>query len=505
MKRFIGIALERYLEFPKILDVKYAEADVLGFSQVLQQHGFSQDDQQLLINENATQSRIRSVVKNTLDSLSDSDILYLYYAGHGVGISGTNYISCYDSRNSDLPGTCIEISWLFEQFRGSQCKRIALFLDSCRSGMIGSEGGRDLCSEFDADTIKKLLSGAEYCTCFAACKTDQSSWPSINFGHGIWTYHLIEAFDGRASMALKDQRLTETSLQTYLQHIVPISLRDVDPSARQSPWRYGGVSSDFELADLTAILERRQLAKYPSDNQVKDAVLIRRKKQHITRLTGFSKKKGHFVPDRGSASVDAFIGAIVFSEIEQELKEIRDALKSEFGFTRHECKVTQEAGSGTITTPHFNYNISVQQDVENHEEVVWRRSIEGVIDPEYIFTEEFERVFPNAFDTIELHLRADADLDVVVDFIERLRKENKNIGIQYDDDEDIDFCVITMKGHAPIHLTRNTFAIVHDHSASPKELVKSLSGAQIALTQTYKLLSIPFEASANPKSTHQTH
>jgi hypothetical protein len=146
----------------------------------------------------------------------------------------------------------------------------------------------------------------------------------------------------------------------------------------------------------------------------------------------------------------------------------------------------------------------VQQDIENHEEVVWRRSIEGVIDPEYIFTEEFERVFPNAFDTIELHLRADADLDGVVDFIERLRKENKNIDVQYDDDEDMDFCVITMKGHAPIHLTRNTFAIVHDHSASPKELVKSLSGAQIALTQTYKLMSIPFEASANPKSTHLT-
>ena len=127
MKRFIGIALERYLESPKILDVKYAEADVLGFSQVLQQHGFSQDDQQLLINENATQSRIRSVVKNTLDSLSDGDILYLYYAGHGVGISGTNYISCYDSRNSDLPGTCIEISWLFEQFRGSQCRELLYF------------------------------------------------------------------------------------------------------------------------------------------------------------------------------------------------------------------------------------------------------------------------------------------------------------------------------------------------------------------------------------------
>jgi hypothetical protein len=504
MKRFIGIAVERYLESPKISEVKYAEADVLGFSQVLQQHGFSQSDQQLLINENSTQSRIRSVVKTTLDSLCDGDILYFYFAGHGVGISGTNYISCYDSRKSDLPGTCIEISWLFEQFKASQCKRIALFLDSCRSGMIGPEGARDLYSEFDSDAIKKFLLDAEYCTCFAACKTDQSSWPSTKFGHGIWTYHLIEAFDGRASMALKDQLLTDTSLQNYLQHIVPLSLRDVDPSAMQSPWKYGGASSDFELADLTAILEGRRLAKYPRDSQVKDAVLMHKENKHITRLTGFSKKKGHFVPDRGSPSVDAFIGKLVSSEVEQELKEIRDALKAKFGFTRLECKINHEGGSGTVTTPHFNYNITVEQDIENHEEVVWRRSIEGIIEPEDIFTDEFESVFPDAFDTIELHLHEASDLDAVVDFVERLKKTNKDIDVEFDDDEDIEFCIIRMKGHAPIHLTRKTFAIVHNQPSSPKVLVDSLFGAQLALTQTYNLMGIPFEASTTPKVTYHT-
>lgn len=501
MKVFIGVAVETYLEHPKISPVKYAKADVRDFAKVLEQHGFAASDRHFLVNEEATQTRIRSVVRTTLDSLGKDDTVYIYFAGHGVGISGVNYISCYDSRKSDLRGTCIEIAWLFERFKASSCKKIVLFLDSCRSGMIGPEGMRDIYTDFDTDEIKKFLAKAEHCVCFAACKTDQSSWPSQDFGHGVWTYHLIEAFDGRAEMALKNFLLTDTSLQNYLQYIVPISLRSVDPKAIQTPWKYGGASSDFELADLTEILEVRRVAKHPKDGQIKDSILAHEMKEHMTRLANFDKKKRHFVPKDHSSDADNFIGRLVADEVEEELKRIRDELKAEFGYTREECKRTREGGSGTVTTPHFNYNISVGQDNDNCEEVVWRRSIEGIIEPNTIFSDEFANVFSDTFNAVELTLHSTTDLDKLVDFIERLKKTNKDIDVDYDEDEDITSCVISMKGHAPVHVTKNSFSIVQPRPASPKELVESLFKAQLALTQQYKMLAIPFEATPALKIT----
>ena len=83
------------------------------------------------------------------------------------------------------------------------------------------------------------------------------------------------------------------------------------------------------------------------------------------------------------------------------------------------------------------------------------------------------------------------------DFIEALNHED--IKVEYDDDDHISSCVVKMKGHAPLHFTEDTFAIVQPRPASPKALVESLFTAQLALTQTYKVLAIPFEAAPSPK------
>jgi hypothetical protein len=52
---------------PKTPPVEYAEADVKGFAKVLEQHGFAASDGHLLINAEATQTRICSVVHTTLN------------------------------------------------------------------------------------------------------------------------------------------------------------------------------------------------------------------------------------------------------------------------------------------------------------------------------------------------------------------------------------------------------------------------------------------------------
>jgi hypothetical protein len=131
--------------------------------------------------------------------------------------------------------------------------------------------------------------------------------------------------------------------------------------------------------------------------------------------------------------------------------------------------------------------------------VVWRRSIEEIVEPETVFSAAFAKVFSGTFNTVELRLHGAADLDALVDVIERVKRTNKDIDVDYDEDENIATCVIRMKGHAPIHVTAKTFSLVQPKPAAPKQLVESLFRAQLALTQTYNVLSIPFEAPAAPK------
>lgn len=492
MKVFIGIGIEQYLEQPLISPVKYAEADVREFAHVLEQHGFDKNDRLLLINDQATQSRIRSVLRSKLSGLENHDTLYLYFAGRGATVAGTSYLACYDSIPSDFPDTSIPISWLVEQFKKSACQKIVLFLDSSPSGLLGDEGTQDSCSDLTTDELGQFFADAQHCICFAACKSDESSFPSTDFKHGIWPYHLIEAFDGRAEAALTRGRLTGSSLQNYLGHAVPMSLRSVNPAATQTPWQYGGANSDFELADLTDILASRKAAKHPHDGQIADSILASEESQPITRLPGFEKKRGHFVPDRVSSDANDFIGRLVATQVEAELKQVRDHLKRQFEFGRKECQISCDGGIGTVTTPKFNYNIVVFQDEDHCENVVWRRSIEGITDSNAVLSDDFASVFPSTFNAIELRLHGRVDLDRLVDVVEEIKRVNKDIDVAYDDDRDISSCVISMAGHPKIRVTHNTFVVLHGSPATPRVLIEALFNAQVALTRSFKVDGIPF-------------
>lgn len=491
MKMSILIAVENYSD-KSIRPVKYAQADATELANTLVQHGFEVGDRTLLVDGGATKTIIESKVRKALSTLTSDDTVYFYYAGHGFSKNSRNFITCYDTQRGDLVATSIPLDWLFAQFKQSNCKQVVLFLDSCESGLLATADMRGIYSDFTDDELKEFFESSEHCVCFAACKTGEESWPSGHLKHGIWTYHLIEAFDGRAPIALeRNSLLTSASLQNHLKLAVPKTLRAtfVDKKT-QTPWVFGAQSGDFLLATLDQILSRRRAAANPGTRQVTRVAFVRKVVGDVRRLSGF-KKHSHRVPDSVNSRTEAFVASIADEDVRQDIDKVHNALRSAFGFKRAEVQVDGPAdGEGTIVTPHFTYSVSVSLNPDDTSEVVWHRQVTEIREPDQVFSDEFATVFGSTFDTVEFSPPTRVNLTALIDRVEQL--DDELIDIEYD--HETTWCTLKLKEiDCEIRVTKDTFEIVKARPEQPKLLLQSFFDIQRALIDTHEVRLIEFE------------
>jgi Caspase domain len=261
----IVIAVEKYAD-SRIKTVKYAETDAKGFAKALENGG--RLDKVFLLSNKATRTTINSQVRQHVKALTKEDYLYIFYAGHGFSKNGHNFITCYDTDPDDLEETSISLKELLNTCGKSACKRIALFLDSCESGITDLPEIRGIYATMSATELDDFFRAAEYRTCFASCKTSESSYSSDVLKHGVWTYQVIEALEGNARTALEKGRyVTAFSLQNYVATEIPRTLRRAfSKPVSQTPWVYGSQSQDFVIADLDEVLKQRTAVRIRLSN-----------------------------------------------------------------------------------------------------------------------------------------------------------------------------------------------------------------------------------------------
>ncbi|GMW03140.1 MAG: hypothetical protein AMXMBFR84_42750 [Candidatus Hydrogenedentota bacterium] len=490
-KYAILIAVENYSD-TSISSVDYAEADALGLSTALEQHGFDKTEQVLLLSNKATKTSIESQVGRRVRSLTAGDTLCFYYAGHGFAKNGENYITCHDTDVADLERTSVPVQWLFDLFRNSLCNKVMLFLDSCESGILASTKVRGIYTDLTERELEEFFDKSEHCVCFTACKPDESSYPSRLLNHGIWTYHIIQALNGEAPLALeRGHLLTSSSLQNFLKQEVPRSLRQASPDVRhQTPWLYGAQSSEFLIADVKHILEARRSAAMPHMRQLKRIVLRGVDALSIVHLSGFNKKKGHFIPDSDSESAQSFVARIAQEELEQDLEDKYASIKEAFGLKRRDIRTDgPEEGSGSIITPDFNYVVTVQINPDDTSEALWYREIESIRTPDAVLSPEFERAFGDIFTVLEFVSDTLFDIADIVDQIEDLNDGRLTV----DTDKDCSFCTLQVDGlDVTIRITANSFQIEQGSGRSTKDLIEGFFDAQKVLVNEHKLKQLPF-------------
>ena len=485
MHMAILIAVEAYAD-AAIPPVRYAAADALQFGRALADLGFEEADQVVLVDGQATKADVESGVREAAQSLGDGDTLFLYYAGRHFSENGQNYLTCHNTEPSDLVGTSIPLDSLLGPLGESKCGRIAMFFDSCESGLRGAD------LDSTAEQLAEFFEARQRSVCFAACRAGEQSYPSHQFKHGVWAHHLIEAFRGDVSSALTSRsRLTAASLQKYLQAAVPRTLRlEHADKKHQTPWMLGATSGGFLLADLTDILARGNGAADPHSDQVLHVSFVRREYARVRSLSGFQRT--HRVPDEVNDRSETFVATIAADQLGQDLDAMHRALRQAFRFKRADIDVSQPGdGTGTMITPYFNYSISVSLNSDDTTEVVWHRQVSDIKEPEQILTDEFAQVFGGMFDTVELSPATKIDVETLIDRIEEFGDDR--VALHYD--KDATWCRLEIDGVVgEIEVTRRTFSIVQSSPKQPKQLLELLFEIQKSLLDKYDVRLMAFES-----------
>lgn len=276
------IGVSSYPNVPPNLQLRYAHRDAAEFARFLQsQQGgnLSASHIRLLTQEQATLGAIRAAVHDWLvPSAKPEDIVYLFFAGHGVLDAHNNgYFAAHDSDPQNLHATALSFAELNGVLRTSlQASIVVLFADACHAGGIGwaddpaepSRANEALASLGSDRSILKIL----------ASRPSEQSFEDVRWGggHGVFTYALLNGLRGKAERD-RDGVVRVSELIEYVSSLVP-----GETAARQNPRVAGNFEARIPLAlvrpkqtlpapvDLTASVSLRKLHSLSQNNQVVD-------------------------------------------------------------------------------------------------------------------------------------------------------------------------------------------------------------------------------------------
>ena len=472
----IIIAIEHYRD-DGIKNVMFALDDAKAMSASLAAVGFK--EQLILTDDHATKSTIQERIKDLVSGLSEEDSVYVFFAGHGVSIAGSNYLLCYDTDHRNVQNTAVPLQWLLDKCKSPDCDRVVVFLDACQSDLPIDESMRASVSGLSDKEIEVFLKEGKHSICFCASSGMQASHSSRNLKHGIWTYYLLKALDGDIpdEFLREGHYLTSNTLQNYLAREVPVVVRQTHAGVNQNPKAFGSVEHEFLIADVSGpILARKPIVGVDAA-VLKKTVMSSVDAENVTGLAGFDKKKGHTIPRSANSSAKSWITKLTSSDLENDIEKIEKLSKAQFGYIRKEMKVAAEDGFGTVLTPGFEYSVNVSLNDDDPSEVIWTRELSN-LKPDIWENQadELDSVFNGVFDTLDFEFSGGIDVEEAIDHIESLK--NPKIILDYRQ-TDLTKCKITFDDFdGTIELSESKFSVKAKRSAAPSLLLENFKTVQ---------------------------
>lgn len=194
---------------PAIPSLKFADKDAEAFANFLrtpQGGGYDNDHMRVLLNDKATFPALRDALMDFLSSAIDMDLVMIYFAGHGMPDPARPqnlFLLTHDTDPNKLNTTSFPM-WQIQDVlaRYISAKRIVVFSDACHSGGISVNFAtrgvgvteQNLVNQYLAD----LSRSKEGTVVFTASAAGEVSQEFPEFGHGVFTFYLLEGLRGKA-------------------------------------------------------------------------------------------------------------------------------------------------------------------------------------------------------------------------------------------------------------------------------------------------------------------
>jgi uncharacterized caspase-like protein len=215
-------------------NLNYAQPDATAFVEKVSEHGkniFKSINTVPIYDEQATKENIVKGFKSIIARAKPEDVFLFYYAGHGT----------LDEDNKDADGNSpfyfvpTDVTRLYadpEQLRAKgisgeelgeyltqiKSRKQIVLTDACHSGGIIKTGVKVRAAATDERAIVQLArsSGVVW---IASSGSKQFATEFEQLKHGVFTYALLEALDGKADNG--DHKVTVNELKIFMEERVP--------------------------------------------------------------------------------------------------------------------------------------------------------------------------------------------------------------------------------------------------------------------------------------------
>lgn len=217
---------------------------------------FSEPNIKLLVNENATRTKINESIVWLGNRVNPDDVVYIFYSGHGAeDNAGWVYLMPYDSDPQLPQDKGIRIDYFFELLKNYlSSDNIVFFIDACYSGSMITGGiAKGTTNTFSQDINEALSksfaeSSASIMSILSA-GSNQRSWEDKNLHSGVYTYFLLKGLNGDAEIEI-DKIITAGEIMRYLVDNVDEYVKSHFGN-NQTPVRSAKFNSTFPFSVIT--------------------------------------------------------------------------------------------------------------------------------------------------------------------------------------------------------------------------------------------------------------
>jgi hypothetical protein len=225
------IGINRYKHLPRL---RYAVNDAREFHRYLVEvNGVPREQIWLLLDDEATLDRIRSVLGTQLRRQAEKDdMVIVFLAGHGTterdassldGDGLEKYILPHNADPKDLYATALPMNEIARVFQRIGSERLVFITDTCYSG---ASGGRTIPvtgtrASLSAAFLDRLSQGKGR-VILTASDANEVSVEKDDLQHGVFTFYLLEALRGKGDLD-GDGVITLDEVYRYVSAKVPVA------------------------------------------------------------------------------------------------------------------------------------------------------------------------------------------------------------------------------------------------------------------------------------------
>lgn len=249
----------------------FARADILAFRNVLIQSGFPAENIVTMVDDLTAlpkstpagrflpeREKIQKELSILLPSLDVDDTVIIALAGHGVQFKGDNepYFCPANAQLADR-NTLISLSSLYDQLKydaqtmqGCKARQRLLIVDACRNDPrthIARSAGSP---ELESVSRPQMASLPEGVVALFSCAEGQQALEHPPLKHGIFFYHVLEAWQGRADDG--DRQLTLDEMIAFTKSKTQNYAR-TNLGAAQTPRQKGYFDGTWVLRSLPPV------------------------------------------------------------------------------------------------------------------------------------------------------------------------------------------------------------------------------------------------------------